>query len=124
MRRAGFSLVEALVALVLASVGIVAAMNGVRALADTRSGLQESERLEMLAIDKLNELIATGGYDSATEGTFEDRGFPQYRYEVQVETTTTETVRVIRVVASRNRRDAVGRSVERAIFEPSEEAAQ
>ncbi len=90
-KRFGFSLIEALVAVTLAGIGVAAAVGAFGALAKGQARANEKERMVRLAVDKYEELAAMGALTSVG-GTFEDVGEDRYRWEASVDTTGIENV--------------------------------
>lgn len=117
--RRGFTLLEALVALVLATVGVASVVKAIGALTQAQAKMQAVERLQDLAAYKYQELIATGDYATITEGDFQDQGLPDYRWTCDVETTSYEGVVVVRVTAQAPGIDSDKRSVSAVFFEPT-----
>jgi Tfp pilus assembly protein PilV len=104
--RAAFTLIEALVAVALTAIGVVAVMGGMGAL--TRV---EKERMQRLAIDKYHELSATGDR-TTSNGDFSDRNETRYVWTAAVEPTGVEnldqlTVTVRLTGADREREEVV-----------------
>lgn len=85
-RRKGFSLIEALVAVTLVAVGVASAVQGIGSLNRANSILSRKQKLVNLAIQKLDEMQATGE-TSEQGGTFEDEGVTGVTWELRVETT-------------------------------------
>lgn len=90
-RRRGFTIVEALVATVLTGIGVAAAVNGLASLTKAQALALERERMNRLAVMKLDELIATGQITNVG-GTFEEMGENRYLWEASVGTTGVENL--------------------------------
>lgn len=74
-RGSGFTLVEALAAVTLIGVGIVATMQCLTAVGHSRGRALEGEEMQRLAFRKYDELLALGGLPSGrAEGGFEEIG--------------------------------------------------
>jgi type II secretory pathway pseudopilin PulG len=69
--RRGFTYVEALVALALLALGVTALAKGMSAVARSENILRDAELGNRLARQKLDELTATGEWQSAETGAFE-----------------------------------------------------
>ena len=109
--RKGFTLIEALVAVVLAGIGVAGSIQGIAALTKAQAKSQEKEVMVRLAQAKFDELIAIG---EATNigGTFDDWGDPRYTWEAVVDTTGQESLSQLTVTIKSS---ADGRSVEQSI---------
>ncbi len=98
--RRGFTLIEVLAALILVALVLPAAMQGVSLATQASADAHRRDRAASLAYDKLSDLIATGGWSSAsTEGDFGE-DYPAYRWALTVEdwegfTTRRVTIRVL-----------------------------
>ncbi len=112
-RSRGFTLVEALVATVLVGVGVTSVMNGFASLTKSEAITRESERMQRLAMDKYDEVVATG--EAATQGgesgNFQDRGEDRYSWKVDVQPSTETNLNVVTVTVTptngNSNRDAV-----------------
>ena len=71
-RRRGFTLLEALAAVVLLGIGIVAAMGANAQIIHNEDRARSIERMQRLAQEKLAELVATGQATVSTSGDFSD----------------------------------------------------
>lgn len=98
-RRYGFSLIEALVAVVLAGIGVAAAVGALGTLAKSQARANEKERMTRLAVEKYEELASMGSLTNVG-GTFEDRGENRYVWEALVDTTGVENVSQLTVTVS------------------------
>ena len=97
--RLGFSLVEALVAVVLAGVGVAAAVGALGALVKSQARANEKERMTRFAVEKFEELAAMGSLTNVG-GTFENKGEDRYVWEAYVDTTGIENVSQLTVTVS------------------------
>jgi Tfp pilus assembly protein PilV len=101
-KRAGFTLVEALVAVVLVAVGIVASLGAMGALSAAQSRSFERERIERLAVQKYDELVATGDYVAAgLSGDFTEWNQPGYVWDATVVPTGFENLEALEVTVRR-----------------------
>ena len=117
--RMGFTLVEALVSVVLLSVGIVAATATLGQMTKSEGYMQEGERMRRLADRKLQELVATGDYQFTTSGDFADLYEDRYAFTAALEPTGTEYLDALIVTVTRkDRRDDPGVDVSELIFIP------
>jgi len=86
MRRArrGFTLVEALAALVLITVGLVATLQCIGAMTRARSRALETADMQRLAFRKYDEIIAENLLPSgSSDGNFEDVGEPRFTWHAE-----------------------------------------
>lgn len=86
-RSRGFTLLEAMAAVVLLGVGIVGAMSANAQVIRVESRARQSERMMRLAQAKLAELIATGQAETSTNGDFADQNLPDVTWNLEVNTT-------------------------------------
>jgi Tfp pilus assembly protein PilV len=100
----GFTFIEVLVTVVLVTVGIVAAMGGIRAVSQAEVKSQTADLLQNLAAEKLNELTLTiDPTQNGTAGDFSDRGHPDITWNLQIQTTALANVDEATVTATRGR---------------------
>lgn len=86
-RKRGFTLIEAMAAVVILGVGIVAAMSGFSTLAKSEFNARQTEKMVRLGQDKLAELVATGQATQSSNGDFTDQNEPDYTWDLQVNTS-------------------------------------
>ena len=101
-RRAGFSLVEMLVTIVLVGLAMAGVFGGIRALMATEAKAREANLLQRLAADKLNEMgPVTDPRTAEASGDFTDSGYPDITWDMEVESTSTLNVEQVTVTATR-----------------------
>lgn len=101
-RRHAFTLIEAVAAIALVGIGVASAMGGLAALARTDRLLIERETLQRLAIQKYDEVIATGAIDTAElSGDFSDVNLDGFEWNVEVEPSGEENLEIITVTVNR-----------------------
>lgn len=98
-RSRGFTLIEALVAVVLAAVGVTASVGAFSVLAKSQARAMEKERMIRLATEKYHELAAMGNLTNVG-GTFEDRGEERYNWEAATDPTGIENLTQLTVTVS------------------------
>ncbi len=100
-RRCGFTLIEALVSVVLVAVGVVGAMNALGQMTKADTQLRDRERVQRLAIQKYDELVGTGALTNASQsGDFKDRNIETYTWKADVIPSGTTNLDQIRVTVS------------------------
>jgi type II secretory pathway pseudopilin PulG len=120
-RAAGFTMVEALAAVALLAVGIVASLSALGAMTRAEGGMRESERMQRLADQKLQELIATGDWQFLTEGDFSEQAENRYLWTSTLEPSGVENMEVLSVTITRaNRRDDEGYQATQLLYIPPE----
>jgi type II secretory pathway pseudopilin PulG len=115
--RRAFTLVEAMVAVILCGVGVVAAMQALASLQKTNINAVHSERLLRLASNKIEEIGVTSPVtETPTDGDFSDDGAPDASYKIDVQPGTIDGTYVVTITAS----DAVSQqSLSTVIFDAS-----
>jgi len=99
--RSGFSLVEALVAVVLAGGGIAALVSAIGATTRGEAKAIQSEKMQRLAVQKLDEVIATQDFNSQG-GNFADDGEPDMDWSMTDDTTSVENLEQVTVTVSKS----------------------
>lgn len=95
-RKRGFSLVEALVAVALLGLGITACLGALAEMANGETRAERSERLQMLAHRKLQEIVATAEYQQAPiDGSFEIEGYPDITWTATDEQSGVENLEIV-----------------------------
>ena len=115
--RRAFTLVEAMVAVILCGVGVVAAMQALASLQKTNINAVHSERLLRLAANKIEEVGVTSPVtETPTDGDFSEDGAPDASYNIDVQAGTVEGTFVVTITAS----DAVSQqSLSTVVFDAS-----
>jgi type II secretion system protein I len=97
-RRRGFTLIEALVAVALLTGGIVAVLGSLGAMARTEARFRDQEQMQRLAVQKLDELVATIDVGAASEsGDFKDQGEDRFVWSSDVGVTGVENLTAVTV---------------------------
>jgi len=92
------------------AVGIVAALGGLSAISKAEGDGRDRERLERLALQKFDELLATGDTTNAESGDFTDRNQPDLSWESQVTPSGVDTVNHISVTVKRKNDTSIAQS--------------
>lgn len=101
-RRAGFSLVEMLVTIVLVGLAMAGVFGGIRSLMAAEAKARDANLLQRLAADKLNEMgPVTDPRTADTSGDFTDSGYSDITWTMELETTSTLNVQQVTVTATR-----------------------
>ncbi|HLP00067.1 MAG TPA: type II secretion system protein [Fimbriimonas sp.] len=124
VRRAkrGFTLVEVIVATALLGIGIAFGMASLGAMTMTENKVRMSEKLNRLAVLKLEQVLAEGNIATAqTDGDFQDYNEPGYSWTLAVAPSGIENVDTILVTVETDRgysTDPVGRATSLAFTPP------
>ena len=102
-RHNGFTLIEALVAIVLVGTAIVAAVGGLASLTQAFRRSVEREEIQRLATQKLDELIATGEWATVSDGTFDEEQFEDFTWALATETTGIEGLEYVQLTVTLER---------------------
>ena len=115
--RRAFTLVEAMVAVILCGVGVVAAMQALASLQKTNINAVHAERLLRLAANKIEEIGVTSPVtETPTDGDFSEDGAPDASYNIDVQAGSVDGTYVVTITAS----DAVSQqSLSTVIFDAS-----
>lgn len=105
MRKRGFTMVEAIVSIALAGFGVAAVVGALGSINLAEANALEREHMQRLAVDKYDELIATGDYQTETSGNFSDRGDDNYDWSADLVTTGVEGLDELTVTVSRSAGD-------------------
>ena len=98
-RRVGFTLVEVIVATALLGIGITMGFSALSSMTRTEIQIREKEKMNLLAVQKLNEVLAVGSVENQeTEGSFDEYGEPNYEWTLESAATGTENLASVRIV--------------------------
>ncbi|MDX1935121.1 MAG: prepilin-type N-terminal cleavage/methylation domain-containing protein [Capsulimonadales bacterium] len=101
-RSAGFTLIETLVAVVLVAIGLVGVFGGIAAINRTDSRAREAELLQRLALEKINEIgVIVDPTAADTDGDFEDRGYPEITWTLDIQPSGAENISRVTVTTTR-----------------------
>jgi prepilin-type N-terminal cleavage/methylation domain-containing protein len=99
--KRGFTLVEALVAVILCGVGVVAAMQALASLQTTNINAVHAERLLRLATNKIEEIGVTSPItETPTDGDFTDDGAPDVTYNIDIQVGSVDGTYVVTITAT------------------------
>lgn len=111
--RKGFTLIEALVSVALVAIGISTVIGGFASLTIGQRRMRDSERMQNLALQKYDELVATDSLEATSlSGDFSDYGAEQFLWSADVETTSVENLNALTVtVTARDNTDSEPKQV-------------
>jgi Tfp pilus assembly protein PilV len=117
-RARAFSLIEALVSVVLAGTGIVATMGGLSAIAKAESDAEDREYMQRLAIHEWDELNSNAELDTASNGDFQDIGVTGYTWTTVVESTTVTNLDHVTLTVAHEDDDTDSVQIDSVIYVP------
>lgn len=101
-RRSGYSLIEALVSMVIVGIAIVGCLSTLSAMTRSEDRSLMTEKMHRLASEKLDEILATEDYaNSSLSGNFDDRGETGFSWEVEVDPTGESNLDSIAVTVTK-----------------------
>jgi len=101
--QSGFTLIEALVTIVLVGIGVVGAFGGMRAIGQAQARADTADLLQRLAVDELNQLSeVTDPSTAATSGDFSSEGHPEISWKLDVQQANAQNLDQVTVTATRN----------------------
>jgi hypothetical protein len=90
-----------MVAVVLLGLAVSALVGGLGSLTNSYRRTIERDTLVQLANEKLDELIGTGEWSSASEGGFEGDRYANYEWVLETETTTIEGLEYLKLTVTK-----------------------
>ena len=97
-----FTLIEVAVSTVILALTVSLAMGAIASMTTTELRIRDTEKTNLLAIQKLHEILAVGNVASApTSGTFTDYGEPNYSWTLEVAATGTDGLETVHVIVTR-----------------------
>ena len=97
-RKLGFTMIEVLVATVLLGLGITMGFSALSSMTRTELRVRQVEKMNLLAVQKLNEVIAYGNIaNQPTDGSFSDSGDPDYQWRMDTTASGTDNVATVRI---------------------------
>ncbi|HVT14148.1 MAG TPA: prepilin-type N-terminal cleavage/methylation domain-containing protein [Fimbriimonadaceae bacterium] len=97
----GYTLIEAMVSTVLVTVGLIALLGAYTNLTRNQNIAVQTERMQRLAVDKYQELVATEALQTqALNGDFSDRGEDSYLWEATVGETGVQNLSALTVTVT------------------------
>jgi len=114
-------MIEVVVSIGLVGVSIVAALNTFTAMSKTDVQLRDREYLQRLAIQKYDEIVATGGIESAElNGDFSDRNDTKNEWRAEVTPSGVDSLDVLTVtVKASNTEDGPQAVIDGLVYDPN-----
>lgn len=101
VRSVGFTLIEALVAVVILGIGITAVLGGYSSLTRAEARARESETMHRLAVQKLAELRATTQtFSGSDKGDFQDWGDTRHEWSLDVQPSGIDSLDAVTVTVT------------------------
>jgi len=101
-RFAGYSLIEAMVSVVVVGIAVVGCIAALSAMTRSEDRALTTEKMHRLASEKYDEIVATEDYvNTSLSGNFEDRGEPGYTWQVDVSPTGESNLDAVTVTVSK-----------------------
>lgn len=100
----GFTLIEVMVTTMLIAIAVTAVMGGIRSLQVADQHARNMDLLQRLASEKLEDVASAS--DPATYGTsgdYQDRGYPDATWTVDLEASSAANVSQVTVTARRGK---------------------
>jgi len=98
----GFTLIEALVAVVLVAIGVVGVMSGIRSINQADSKARVADLLQRLAAQKLSTIgVMQDPSTDDQKGDFQDQGYPNITWTMDVQPSGADNVDQITITATR-----------------------
>lgn len=100
----GFTLIEALVTIVLVALALVGIFGGIRAVTSTEARAREADLMQRLAAQKFGEFgVVTDPNTADNSGTFEEEGYSDVDWTLEVEPSDTLNVTKVTVTVTRGK---------------------
>lgn len=115
--NSGFTLIEALVSLVLAGGGIAALVSSIGATERAEARALQSEKMQRLAYTKLEEILASRDFVSQG-GDFNDRGESDFEWNLEQNTTSVENLTQLTVSVTKTTDSSVKQTLSTLVFDP------
>lgn len=109
-------------AVALLGIGIVVSLACLSGMTKTEIRLKQSELMNRLAVQKMDEILAVGNVETApNSGDFTDIGVDGIEWNLEVSPSDIENLQTVRVTVSETSNSAVvGASVHSLLFTPPE----
>lgn len=117
-RRRGVTIIESLAAAALLVIGVSSSIAAIGRMIRTEVDVREREKIQRMASDIYDEIYGTGDYAQAPlNGTFEDRGEPDYTWSASVEPSGVENLLTMTVTVSNTRDTKLDTTVTGLIYQ-------
>ncbi|MFM9873601.1 MAG: prepilin-type N-terminal cleavage/methylation domain-containing protein [Fimbriimonadaceae bacterium] len=81
--KRAFTIVEVLVAIFVLAVGITGLVGSIAGLTRAESAVSERDLIDRISHEKLDELVATGTWQSQAGGSFDDTRYSNYTWSIE-----------------------------------------
>ncbi|MBS1714238.1 MAG: type II secretion system protein [Armatimonadetes bacterium] len=117
-RSNGFSLIEVLVAVAMTGIAVAGLVGTLGYMSKSEARALEREKVQALAQDKIDEVMAVGTYDQ-TEGNFEDLGVSGYSWTMTLDTTQLPDVDSVTVTVTKDTDSTMSQSLGTLVYRPT-----
>lgn len=102
-RLSGYSLIEAMVSVIVVAIAVVGAITALSAMTRSEDRALTTEKMQRLASEKYDEIISTEDYiNTSLSGNFDDRNESGYSWQVDVATTDETNLDSITVTVTKD----------------------
>ena len=116
-QKRGFTLIEALVSVILAGGGIAALVSSIGATERAEARAIQAEKMQRLGNAKLEEIIASRDFVSQG-GDFATEGEPDFEWNLEQNTTSVENLSQLTVSVTKSTDSSVKQTLSTLIYDP------
>ena len=92
-------MLEVMVATILLGLGITMGFSALSSMTRTELRIREVEKMNLLAVQKLNEVLAMGNVtNQPTDGSFSDYGEPKYKWTLETAPSGKDNLTTVRII--------------------------
>jgi len=117
-KAGGFSLIEVLVAVLMTGLAVAGLVSTLGSMSKSEARALERERVQSLAQDKIDEVMAVGTFDQ-TEGDFEDLGVSGYSWTMTLDTTQLPDVDSVTVSVTKDTDSTMKQTLSTLVYRPT-----
>lgn len=104
----GFTIVEVLVAILVLAIGITGLVGSIAGLTRAESAIAQRDLIDRIAHEKLDELVATGTWQSQAGGSFDDPRYDDYTWSIEeINVGVTNLIGLELTVSSQNKGEVI-----------------